>query len=272
MGYGDDLMASGYVRGMASQGKRAAFGDGRKIVMQEHGRQIYRGNPNVAPEGSEGSPDLVWIDNYPWHRKGLDFNADKTRFVFDRRMAGAPGEIFLTDAERTRAEKLAPNDFILVEPNSQGSWKHVLHRVNKQWPYDRFQSLVDKLCCDGYQLAQLSYPRRTKGCRLQNVLEIDSPTFRDGLAIMQRAQLYIGPEGGLHHGAAALNVPAVVIFGGWISPEITGYPNHENISVGNESCGMLTVCKHCIDAMASITVDRVYDAARRQLDRNNGLR
>ena len=38
-------------------------------------------------------------------------------------------------------------------------------------------------------------------------------------------------EGGLHHAAAALGMPAVVLFGGMISPRNTGYDVHVNLAI-----------------------------------------
>jgi ADP-heptose:LPS heptosyltransferase len=92
-------------------------------------------------------------------------------------------------------------------------------------------------------------------------------SFRDALGVLSLARLYIGPEGGLHHAAAALGIPAVVIFGGFNSPKSTGYPWQSNITGSSgEPCGSVAACWHCRDAMASITVERVLEAARAELD------
>ena len=68
------------------------------------------------------------------------------------------------------------------------------------------------------------------------------------------------PEGGLHHAAAALGMPAVVIFGGMTSPANTGYDGHVNLfdPAGGESpCGQRVACAHCRAAMAAIRPDVV---------------
>src|SRR5262249_52788187 len=95
-------------------------------------------------------------------------------------------------------------------------------------------------------------------------------TFRDALCILSLARLYVGPEGGLHHAAAALGVPAVVIFGGFSSPRATGYPWHSNIAAPGKPCGSIAYCAHCREAMASITVERVLEAARAGTERWRG--
>jgi ADP-heptose:LPS heptosyltransferase len=75
--------------------------------------------------------------------------------------------------------------------------------------------------------------------------------------------LYIGPEGGLHHGAAAVGIPAVVLFGGFIPPQVTGYKTHVNLTGGADFfCGSLQACKHCAEAMERIKSKHVCDAAK----------
>lgn len=93
------------------------------------------------------------------------------------------------------------------------------------------------------------------------VSHIRTATFRQACGALSGAKLYIGPEGGLHHAAAALGIPAVVIFGGFIHPRTTGYDLHTNLFVGDEPCGSTNYCVHCVDAMASISVDEVFSAA-----------
>jgi ADP-heptose:LPS heptosyltransferase len=71
----------------------------------------------------------------------------------------------------------------------------------------------------------------------------------------------------MHHGAAALGIPAVVLFGGYTPIELTGYPPlHVNLA-GNSlaACGSLYRCEHCIKAMESIMATEVIHHALRLL-------
>ena len=63
--------------------------------------------------------------------------------------------------------------------------------------------------------------------------------------------LFVGTEGGMHHAAAATNRDALVIFGGHISPKITGYENHKNLYVNLDMspCGEKNKCKHREECM-----------------------
>jgi ADP-heptose:LPS heptosyltransferase len=79
------------------------------------------------------------------------------------------------------------------------------------------------------------------------------------MATLSRAIGYLGPEGGMHHASAAVGVPAVVIFGGYISPKVTGYEGHINLFTGTGlGCGNSQPCE--CSCMAGITVGRVCEA------------
>ena len=68
MGYGDQIIATGIARGSKERGTRVAFGDGKQILWDQHSELIFRGNPNIAPPGSERDHDLEWFKFYRGHR------------------------------------------------------------------------------------------------------------------------------------------------------------------------------------------------------------
>ncbi len=149
---------------------------------------------------------------------------------------------------------------MLIEPNVE-LWKPVA--INKDWGIAKYQAVADALLAAGHRVVQFQYG---DGSILAGVELVKTISFRGGLAIMANAALYIGPEGGLHHGAAAVGVPAVVLFGGFIPPQVTGYDTHTNLTGGTEeACGSLLPCQHCREAMDRIGVDEVLHAADRYL-------
>ena len=86
--------------------------------------------------------------------------------------------------------------------------------------------------------------------------------FRTACALMSFCDCFLGWEGGFSHAAAALNKKAVVLFGGWIHPKVTGYKSHENIYFDHPKspCGSVGyICDHCEEARRSINVNYVYD-------------
>ena len=75
------------------------------------------------------------------------------------------------------------------------------------------------------------------------------PSFRHALAILERARLYVGGEGGLHHGAAAVGVGGVVLFGGFVPPLVTGYAVHANLTGGAEAITVNEVLEHAMERL-----------------------
>jgi ADP-heptose:LPS heptosyltransferase len=257
VGFGDNLLGSGMARCAAERGRRVALGDGRRIIWDGHSNQIFKRNPNLAPPGSEGAADLEWIDFYKGHR--LYNSHAQGRWIWNYEFRSMPGEILFSEEEEADADRLAKPGFILIEPIVP-QMKSVA--PNKQWPVARYNSVAGALRKSGHEVRQFQYPGSSL---LPDVAGIKTKSFRAALAVLRNASLYIGPEGGLHHGAAAVGIPGVVLFGGFIPPQVTGYPTHTNLTGGAEACGSLKRCRHCLKAMEAITVEEVVSAAEQHL-------
>lgn len=260
MGLGDELIATGLARGAANRGKRIAFGNGDRIIWSAQSREIFAGNPNIALPGSERDHDIEWCAHYRGHRLYGEIVGNRWRF---RDFECPPGEVFLTKEEKTFAlgRMWGGDPIAIIEPRVKPVG--ACQGVNKQWGVPKYEELAQRLLaatgCHSVQLVSAGVTPK-----LADVDVIETPTFRYALAMLGLAAIYIGPEGGMHHGAAAVGTPAVVIFGGFNTPRSTGYAWHDNIAVG-EPCGTIAACMHCEDAMASISVDRVLEGAMRQL-------
>lgn len=271
MGAGDALMGSGMAKGAASRGKKIAFGNGQRIFWDQNSDPVFRGNPNIARPGMERLPNLEWIDYYKGHRVYNKVGAN--RWIWNYEFKAQPGQIFLSREERKSAEKFG-SGFVVMEPNVP-QWKSVAK--NKQWPVDRYDEVSRRLLQQGVQVVQLGYVGATH--RLKGTSILATPSFRAALAVLGRAALYIGPEGGMHHGSASEKCdfndshvvnkpnPAVVIFGGFIPPQVTGYDTHTNLTGGAEACGSFGTCSHCAAAMDRITVEEVVKAAEIHLEK-----
>lgn len=253
MGYGDEIMATGLARGLRAQGKRAAFGDGKKIIWGPWCEEMFRNNPNIARPGSEHSKDLEWIAHYKGARKYNKLVNGKWVWNYDFKVT--PGEFFFSDNERERANMIAPG-FIVIEPNVP--WQKSV-APNKDWGEQKFRHLAKRLRNSGRELVQFKHKNSRR--ILDDASLIEFQTFRNVIAALSRASLYIGPEGGMHHAAAAVGVKAVVIMGGFIPPQVIGYDNHINLTGGAEACGNIETCAHCKKAMERISVDEVHNAA-----------
>ena len=131
---------------------------------------------------------------------------------------------------------------------------------NKQWPWESWQRLVEKTS-SSVRWIQMVEP----GVRRMRFAEpIETPSFQCAVGLVAGARAAVLHEGALHHAAAALGVPAVVIFGSYISPRVTGYDGQ--IALFEDSpewplgCGARIPCEHCKAAMAAITPERVAEA------------
>lgn len=258
MGYGDQLMATGLARGARARGRRVAFGSGGRIRWDSRSELVFRGNPNIAAPGAEGSADLDWVAYFKGHRLYNAQHPTEPRWVWNLDFTPTPGELYLTAVEKLRAGRFGKG-FVLIEPHVPAE-KSV--GPNKDWGFARYQAVADALRDGGHRVAQFESGGRAM---LDGVEPLETASFRDAVAVLGHAALYVGPEGGLHHGAAAMGTPAVVLFGGFIPPAVTGYPGHANLTGGAEACGFYTPCAHCRAAMDAIAVDEVLAAALERL-------
>lgn len=260
MGYGDEIIGTGLAKGLRARGKLAAFGDGMTIHWGPWCEEMFAHNPNIAKPGSEHLSNLQWIAHYKGARKYNKLQAGKWVWNYDFKVK--PGEFFFNDVERAVIEncRKSLNGFIVIEPNVP--WQKSV-APNKDWGQQKYEQLSQRLQRNGARVVQFIHKNSRR--RLPGVTTIEFHKFREAIATLSLARLYIGPEGGMHHAAAALNVKAVVIMGGFIPPSVIGYDSHVNLTGDAEACGNLQACEHCRKAMARISVDDVYARSIEQL-------
>jgi len=245
MGIGDEIMAAGHARVMHEQFPR------RKVIIRDrHGghrwHPIWEGNPHIVGQ-REVAKDAQTLFHCPGHRP---YHKGKTdaKWIYNLDYRAPLGQIFLTPEEKKFGARYAGK--IIIEP-------HIKQKAspNKQWGWVRWNKLIYIADNEGYKFAQLG-PVGTQ--ELQGMDHIETPTFRQACAVLAGACAYVGHEGGLHHAAAALGIPSVVIFGGFTPIELTGYEGHRNIGASlGEACGNRQPCPHCAKWMESITPDFV---------------
>lgn len=258
VGIGDQLIGSGLARtAWTKRGVKIAFGDGRRVIWDKHSELVFRNNPNIVFQGNERVGKIEWVSFYKGSR-GYNRQGDG-HWIWNPVWRCVPGEIYFGRGERAEGRRIG-GGFVVIEPNVV-PWKS--SAANKRWPFERYQAVADALIADGVKVIQFVNPDGEP--MLKNVRPVSAKGFRDAAAILQNAILYLGAEGGMHHAAAALGVGGVVMFGGWIPPQVTGYENHANMVGSDHFCGSFEACPHCADAMKAISVEAVYHAAKNQL-------
>jgi len=260
-------MATGMARGAAARGAKIAFGDGHKLIWGPFCETAFRNNPNIARRADE--PGVEWIGYYKGSRQYNRF--ENGRWIWNFDFKAPVGEFFFD--ERERQHTVRRRGAVLIEPNVP--W-HKQVAANKDWGLQRFQHLVDLFRRNGVPVYQPRHGLR----RLDRVEVATAPDFRCAVAALAGFDLVVTPEGGLHHAAAAVGVPAVVLFGGFAPPAVLGYAGHQNLTGGATSaCGSLRECPHCRAALGRITVEEVFHCGRQLLDqgatapaRDSGIR
>lgn len=213
---------------------------GSRLIWSE----IWDLNPRLAGPKDDGDFNVVYGRDPVTDMRAYHTRKSQERWQYNLDFRPHPGEIYFSTIEKNFSNLFSPH--IIVEPNLKRKAS-----PNKDWGWDRWQEFAYLAAAVGISLQQLG-PVGTK--TLNGVRLLVTPSFRQACAVLARAKAYVGHEGGMHHAAAALGIPGIVIFGGYIAVETTGYPIHRNLGVHvGDACGMRVPCEHCAAEMQKIT-------------------
>lgn len=234
----------------AGEARRAFLDHGRRVeILDRFGRrrwhQIWEGLDYIARPDEPG--EFLTLHNGPGKRPYIAAKSDQ-RWTWNTAHRPAKAVLELSADEKAFAERYRGR--IIFEP-------HIKHRAspNKEWGWVRWNKLAWHMQEKGRRITQVG-PAGTS--LLDGADFIETPTFRRAAAVLSVARAAVLPEGGLHHAAAAVGCRAVVIFGGYIGTEITGYDCHVNLGAdGRDACGMRVPCEHCRKWMDGITPEQV---------------
>ncbi len=253
MGHGDELMAMGQAEAL----HRATGLPVRIVDLEGRPRisEVWKNHPAIASDAAARRVDLINEKRSRPYISAWSYADGSPRIIYSGWKARENlGTLNLTAAELEPGRQLRERigQYVVIEPNVGGK-----SSPNKDWGFHRFQQVV-RLSL-GRAFVQLG----TDGTRwLASTSPVKTESFRAACGILANAAAYVGPEGGLHHAAAALRVPAVVVFGSFISPETTGYQFHVNLTAGAEHapCGRWAPCDACREALDSIAPSVVAGA------------
>lgn len=240
MGLGDDIMLTAEARRLHEKhGKPASVGG-------NEWSPVWENNPHICKSGGPKTSSSIGKRPYI---KGWD----AARLYYDENHRPEHGEIYFSDEENRYRESL-PGGFVMVEPHVKGTFGG-----NKAWIWDRWVQLAQAL-----PVVQCLPPGKRP---LPGATVMTTPTIRHAMANLSKSALLITTDGALHHAAAALRIPTIVLWGQRTNPLVLGYPEQINLTAGEpEFCGMMAPCNHCVESMRKITVDQVLDEAYRLLD------
>lgn len=262
MGWGDDIMSTAWARRAKQKDPDALVflgAEGKRIEWTE----VFEGNPNIAhPKQLKALKPKVFVPHYTGNRPYIKGTSEDGRIIYASDHRTEKGDIFLQPAEIEWARQelvraIGRHDgFILIEPHVKGTFAG-----NKAWLWDRWREVAEKVQAPIIQTGSINRPL------LPKAQLIETKTIRQAFAVLSLAACVVVTDGALHHAAAALDVPAVVLWGARTNPLILGYPDQSNLWTGQgDGCGAMLECKHCIDGMNAITVDMVLSAIEGILD------
>lgn len=255
MGLGDEIMALGRAEALFEK-------TGRPVAITRpcgyaRTHDAWRGNPAWDSRWQDGRFVPISINQIvdgaalrpyikQWHGRRIEYNLE---------YRARAGKIFLTDTEKEFAADMG--DFCIVSPFIKENAS-----PNKEWSQKNWEAVIENLPLPVYQLA----PDRSHGA-IKGAKILITPTFRHAAAVIAKSKFVMCNEGGTHHMAASMKRPAVVIFGSFIPPCVTGYDFHHNVSVETKHgfCGNFDRCRECQDAMASISPDVVRSIVNKML-------
>lgn len=172
--------------------------------------------------------------------------------------------LYLSDAERSDAAWAS--DAVVVQSSGQGA---IYPNRLKEYPRDRLQAVVSELA-RSRRIIQVGHPADVL---LEGAVDLRGKTsIRQTAAVLSQARLFVGAEGGLMHVARAVECPAVIIYGGRLWPEQTGYICNANL-VNRPPCSPCWQWNRCDFGhvcMLAIEVADVVNAVNDMLSRPRG--
>jgi len=232
----------------------------RRVMSDE----VFQNHPAIVtdPQAASPSPHELRLDNRKanyWVRITRDrivYKPGAHAIEFACAAYGLPRpeihcEVHLTDEERTSAahflRDLGP--YVAIEPHTKDSFT-----VNKQYGFDRWQAVADGLLEAGRTLVQVGEGGKPL---LRGVVDATGiPGIRRVAAVLAHADALVAPEGGLMHLADAVGTRAVIVYGGYVSPALTGYPGNVNLfsDLPCAPCGLRRNClrnrRECLERIA----------------------
>ena len=272
MGYGDDLLVTKFASLIKKKYPNRQVVIGNAYKKQAYHSLIYDNNPHISDcRNLEKNKPIHIIDYHPGNRPYIDYKkSNDHKYVWNKNFKPEAGELYFSEKEKFDAYLILQKAKVFWNKNHNKQFKKIIFmetsstkindnqfsikHMNKDWGYKNWNNLANVLKED--YLIIHSVHKKSK--EIEGIFAPRNLDFRLACAVMNISDIYVGPEGGFGHVAAALNKKAVIYFGGWITPNVIGYDFHENLYFDNihSPCGEYKkICNHCNEARKKITVD-----------------
>ncbi len=149
------------------------------------------------------------------------------------KLADRSPELFLTEEEEERGRqrlKNVPGPRIAFSTTTASS-------VNKDWYEAHWATLIARH--PGCHFVQLGGPREKT---IEGAIPLLGLPLRESFAVLRACDVFVGLDSGLSHAAAALRVPAIVLFGP-SGPRFVGHQNQVHLYAGMTCSPCITILK-----------------------------
>lgn len=206
-----------------------------RIVIQTHWPSLFISNPDVAGVSGIREPfvaprnamPIVYEDPWP---------PVERRHVLEIicRNMGLEGPIeartyyFPQESERRLASEMRPSNghpLVVVHPFSG-----FFAARTKQWHFANWKRFLELIPpeIETVRFGNHDEPATpTERSRHRDILGAD---LRIVAALLESADVFVGQDSGMAHLATALGVPSIVIFTGYVPPDVFGYPQNINLA------------------------------------------
>jgi ADP-heptose:LPS heptosyltransferase len=249
---GDNLLLSCLVREIKHHDPS------RYVIVETCWPELFDQNPHV---------DAVSTARVAWRcvKAGYVIRPDTLVHLIDQMMRRLPirmrtwerqVDLFYQDAAVNATRQGVPTPYLIVNP--AGKRKHSANR--KEWDWQNFCDLRHRFAGVPFvQIGDASTPL------LPEAIDRRGRPILESAHLIRHAQVGIFLEGGMMHLANAVRTPSVIIYGGAIRPEVSGYAMHRNLHTA-PSCspcfrseGAMTDCP-TMECMRMISVEKVAAA------------
>jgi heptosyltransferase-2 len=182
----------------------------------------------------------------------------------------------LDQNDRSRSEQILHENGISMDDTIVGINPGATYGPAKQWPYDRFARLADRVQTFSESRVIIfggpddkDLGERISKKMLRPPVDLSGKTsLGEAMALIEKCAIFITNDSGLMHVAAALNVPLVAIFGS-TNPVATG-----PLGINSRVVQIPMECSPCLkpecpkdhlNCMALIGVDMVFDVVKEML-------
>jgi|TARA_B100001964_G_scaffold159511_1_gene175147 hypothetical protein len=287
MGFGDEIMATYYAKIEKQKYPDRQVVVGNYKTKQALDSRVFFNNPNISdPKKLDKNKIVHFVDHNNTNRPYIDWQKTTThKYYWNLNHRPMPGELYFDKKEINESQNVIREAIAFWNSSNSTEHKGIIFvessRVKNKSSKDDGR-IFNK--CGENQNWGLEKWKKTIEILKKNYLIINAThqnsfyyqgtfsyqcSFRIACAIMKYCNIYLGSEGGFSHAAASLSKSGVVIYGGWIPPQVIGYDFHENLYVEIEGspCGIRDECDHCRKCMDLITIDNVINAVERNINK-----